>query len=65
MSQRDPQSPCVNLCNFNPFLGQCDGCFRTLDEIGGWSTFSPEQKREVLAKLKERRAAAEAAARET
>jgi predicted Fe-S protein YdhL (DUF1289 family) len=38
--------------------GLCIGCHRTLDEISCWSTYSPARKREVLAALEIRRAAA-------
>jgi predicted Fe-S protein YdhL (DUF1289 family) len=38
--------------------GLCIGCHRTLDEITYWSTDSPARKREVLAALEIRRAAA-------
>jgi predicted Fe-S protein YdhL (DUF1289 family) len=36
----------------------CLGCWRTLDEIGGWIAFSDDEKRAVLAKLGARRRAA-------
>ena len=63
MSVSGPASPCVRLCNYNPFLGVCEGCFRNLEEIGGWSGYTPGQKAEVLAGLEERRKAAEERAR--
>ena len=52
MSVSGPASPCVRLCNYNPFLGVCEGCFRNLEEIGGWSGYTPGQKAEVLAAWK-------------
>jgi hypothetical protein len=40
----------------NPDTALCEGCFRTLDEIAVWSGLTPEEKRDVLAKLPARRA---------
>jgi predicted Fe-S protein YdhL (DUF1289 family) len=52
---RDIASPCVNVCQMNPFNGLCRGCLRTLDEIAGWLDFSAAEKIAVLEKLEERR----------
>lgn len=30
-------SPCINLCRIDVRSGWCVGCWRTLDEIAGWS----------------------------
>jgi predicted Fe-S protein YdhL (DUF1289 family) len=51
------RSPCVNVCCMNESTGFCDGCFRTIDEIAGWSQFNAADKRAVLAALPARRAA--------
>jgi predicted Fe-S protein YdhL (DUF1289 family) len=48
-------SPCISVCAIDPRTGLCEGCFRTLDEIAGWITFSNDQKRAVLAALPGRR----------
>jgi len=53
--RNDLQSPCVNVCQMNPFTGLCRGCFRTLDEIAGWLDFSVSEKLEVFKHLDERR----------
>ena len=53
--QRGVASPCVDVCRMDEHTGLCEGCRRTLDEIAGWSTFSDEQKRAVLAQLATRR----------
>lgn len=47
-------SPCVSLCLMHPDAGWCDGCLRTLPEIGGWSRASDEEKRQVWAQIPER-----------
>ncbi|MCU0804565.1 MAG: DUF1289 domain-containing protein [Burkholderiales bacterium] len=49
------KSPCVNVCRMNPRTGYCEGCSRTIDEIAGWSQFSAEEKRAVIARLAARR----------
>jgi predicted Fe-S protein YdhL (DUF1289 family) len=38
--------------------GQCEGCFRTIDEIAHWGLFDDDEKRAVLAQLPARCAAA-------
>lgn len=40
----------------DPRTGLCVGCWRTLDEIGGWPTYSPQQKQVVLARIAQRQA---------
>ncbi len=52
----DPPSPCINVCHMDPRTGLCVGCWRTLDEIGGWPTYSPQQKQVVLARIAQRQA---------
>jgi predicted Fe-S protein YdhL (DUF1289 family) len=44
-------SPCVRLCTLDPETGICVGCGRTLAEIGSWSRYSDEQRREIMALL--------------
>jgi len=53
--RKEIQSPCVDVCQMNPFTGLCSGCYRTLDEIAGWLDFSVSEKLEVLKRLDERR----------
>jgi predicted Fe-S protein YdhL (DUF1289 family) len=38
----------------------CDGCFRTLREIAGWTNYSRPEKEAVLVTLAERRSAVNA-----
>ncbi len=47
-------SPCVNVCRMQGNL--CLGCYRTLDEIAGWSQMSDTEKRQVLSKVANRSA---------
>ena len=48
-------SPCVDVCRMNAETGFCDGCFRTLDEIAGWSAYDDDAKRAVLDRVESRR----------
>jgi predicted Fe-S protein YdhL (DUF1289 family) len=47
-------SPCINICKIDA-RGLCVGCWRTLDEIGGWSGGTPEWRAAVMAALPGRR----------
>lgn len=49
------KSPCNNVCVVDPYSGLCKGCLRTLEEIGGWSAMSDEERERVLSVLEERR----------
>ena len=49
----DINSPCVNQCKY--INNVCIGCYRTIEEISNWSTYSNEEKKEVLGKLTIRR----------
>ena len=44
-------SPCTKVCTIDPRSGLCHGCGRTLAEIAGWSTFTPEERRRIMAEL--------------
>jgi predicted Fe-S protein YdhL (DUF1289 family) len=45
------QTPCIHLCALDSETGFCAGCGRTLEEIGGWSSYSDAQRREIMAIL--------------
>jgi predicted Fe-S protein YdhL (DUF1289 family) len=47
-------SPCVSVCRMDAASGLCEGCLRTLDEIGAWSRLGDEAKREVWSQLERR-----------
>jgi len=44
-------SPCVNICVIHRQSGLCMGCFRTGDEIAGWSRMTPESRRALMDEL--------------
>lgn len=48
-------SPCIKVCTIDDACGLCVGCSRTLEEIAGWSQFTPEQKLAVWQRINERR----------
>ena len=50
-------SPCIRLCVVDRARGLCAGCGRTLAEIGGWTSFSEDERRAIMALLPARRAA--------
>ncbi|WP_245597913.1 DUF1289 domain-containing protein [Ottowia thiooxydans] len=37
-------SPCVRTCRIDEQTGWCEGCFRRLEEISGWSSKSESDK---------------------
>lgn len=47
----DVPSPCVSVCVMHPQTGLCQGCLRSLDEIGAWSQMSDEAKRLVWQRI--------------
>ena len=47
-------SPCVNICIVLPQANICAGCFRTIDEISGWSNMTAEQRKEIINDLPNR-----------
>ena len=48
-------SPCINMCQMDDMTGLCRGCFRTLDEISGWSRATNDDKLDILAVVNRRR----------
>ena len=49
-------SPCVQVCSLHPDGSYCLGCFRTVEEIGAWGTYSDSERDVVLRELDARRA---------
>jgi hypothetical protein len=50
-------SPCINICRMDAATGWCEGCQRTLQEIGTWSSLADADKRAVWQALPARREA--------
>ena len=52
-----PPSPCISVCRMSDETTFCEGCWRTLDEIGNWVQRSADDKRAVWMRIGERLAA--------
>lgn len=46
----------------NAVTGFCEGCFRTIDEIAGWSRYDDAARRSVLRAIEARRGSGAGAA---
>ena len=44
-------SPCVKICVVHPEARLCVGCYRSIDEISGWSRMSHEDRARVIEDL--------------
>ena len=53
-AQTEVQSPCISVCCMSDNSGLCLGCFRTRDEIAGWSSAGDDGKRGVWKLIKQR-----------
>ncbi|MFD1702063.1 DUF1289 domain-containing protein [Methylopila henanensis] len=57
LNRRPIKSPCVSVCVMDPATGWCEGCFRTLAEIGAWARMSDDQRDAAMRLLPARRKA--------
>jgi len=48
------QSPCVKICVVHPEARICTGCYRSIDEITGWSKMSNEERARIMTELPDR-----------
>ncbi len=53
------ESPCILVCSIDMVTGYCFGCGRTRDEIGGWTLYTSDERREIMAELPARLATVE------
>jgi len=53
-TRAEVESPCVRICIVHPAERICTGCLRSLDEIAGWSRYSPEERRAIMDELPNR-----------
>ncbi len=49
------KSPCMEKCQLDVDGKFCIVCFRYLEEISGWQTFSEEKKKNILNNIKLRK----------
>jgi len=54
LSDEVPPSPCISICRMSDDTTYCEGCWRTLDEIGGWGQRSADDKRAVWQLIQKR-----------
>lgn len=57
-SIEDIVSPCIGVCSMNQESGQCEGCYRTIEEIREWWNMSAAERAQVMQRLEQRQAAA-------
>ena len=50
-ARREVDSPCTKICVIHPDARLCVGCFRSIEEITGWSRLSPEDRQAIMADL--------------
>ena len=50
----DYSSPCNRICTLDLSTEICMGCFRTLDEISGWTRFTNAERAAIRASLPQR-----------
>jgi uncharacterized protein len=48
-------SPCTDVCKIDASTGWCEGCLRTIDEIGAWGALDNRAKRDIWKLLPARR----------
>jgi uncharacterized protein len=48
---RSIATPCVQVCIVDGATGLCLGCWRTLQEIGGWSRLTDAERAAIMAEL--------------
>lgn len=44
-------TPCIKVCIMDAPSGLCQGCGRTLDEIGRWAQFDESVRQTIMAAL--------------
>ena len=52
--RKEIDSPCVKLCSIHPTERICVGCYRSMEEIGAWSSLSSKVRLEVMSELPSR-----------
>ena len=51
MTRHSIATPCRKICVIDPVTRLCEGCGRTLDEIGRWLSFTPEERDAIMRDL--------------
>ena len=45
------ESPCLKICEVDMTREICRGCGRTLEEIGSWIRYTPQERTRIMAEL--------------
>jgi predicted Fe-S protein YdhL (DUF1289 family) len=53
-----PLTPCIKVCVIDDRTRLCEGCGRTIEEIGRWARLSEDERRIIMAELPKRMARA-------
>jgi hypothetical protein len=53
------ETPCIKICTLDAASGLCTGCGRSLDEIARWGSMSGQERRAIMAELRQRLDAAQ------
>lgn len=54
------ETPCIDVCTLDPVTGLCEGCARTIEEIAQWASYTPSERRRIMAELEGRKASLDA-----
>ncbi|MBM9576696.1 DUF1289 domain-containing protein [Leptospira sp. 201903070] len=49
------RSPCNKICTMDFETGYCEGCFRTIEEIGNWSRYSDLEREKLFLTIQARK----------
>jgi uncharacterized protein len=49
------ETPCINVCVIDKDAGLCQGCGRSIKEIGAWSRLTPVDRRRIMDGLDDRK----------
>ena len=52
--RKEIDSPCLKLCSIHPTERICVGCYRSMEEIGAWSSLSSKVRLEIMSELPSR-----------
>ncbi|WP_455271407.1 DUF1289 domain-containing protein [Rhizobium herbae] len=45
------ETPCILVCSIDIKTGFCFGCGRTRDEIGAWTLYTSQERRDIMDSL--------------
>lgn len=48
------KTPCIKTCRIDQASGLCLGCYRSLEEIAGWASYTDAQRGRIMRDLAQR-----------